>query len=116
MIALTDYQLATVMAAATGLSPEKRSLLLERVAAHLQLHGRRAGRRFGDTDVEIAVRAARGAARAGAISRLSNTAFVVREPARMKCGFHAAVANHIPLQRSVVKVDRKVATHWHSHS
>jgi hypothetical protein len=46
------------MAAATGLSPEKRTLLLERVAAHLQLHGRRAGRRFGDTDVEAAVRMA----------------------------------------------------------
>jgi hypothetical protein len=57
MLALTDYQLATVMAAATGLSPEKRSVLLERVAAHLLLYGRRAGRRFGDADVEIAVKA-----------------------------------------------------------
>jgi hypothetical protein len=58
MLALTDYQLATVMAAATGLSPEKRSVLLERVAAHLQLYGRRAGRRVGDADVALAVRVA----------------------------------------------------------
>jgi hypothetical protein len=58
MIALTDWQLSVVMAAAAGLSPEKRSVLLERVAAHLQLYGRRAGRRFGDADVEVAVRMA----------------------------------------------------------
>jgi hypothetical protein len=55
-LSLTDYQLATVMAAATGLSPETRTILLERVAAYLQLYGRRSGRRFGDADVEIAVR------------------------------------------------------------
>jgi hypothetical protein len=58
MIALTDYQLATVMAAAAGLSPEKRSVLLERVSAFLLLRGRRAGRRFDDADVALAVRTA----------------------------------------------------------
>jgi hypothetical protein len=67
MLALTDWQLSVVMAAAVGLSPEKRSLLLERVAAHLQLHGRRAGRRFDDADVENAVRSSlQGLARSSA--------------------------------------------------
>jgi hypothetical protein len=64
MIALSDQQLEIVMTAATPLPPEKRALLLERVAAHLRLHGRRGGRGFGDVDVELAVQAAlRGLAR-----------------------------------------------------
>jgi hypothetical protein len=58
MIALSDRQLEIVMAAATPLPPEKRSLLLERVAAHLQLYGRRGGRGFGDVDVGLAISAA----------------------------------------------------------
>jgi hypothetical protein len=58
MISLTDRQLEAVMTAATALPVEKRGTLLERIAAHLSLHGRRAGRRFGDVDVEIAVRTA----------------------------------------------------------
>ncbi len=58
MIALTDKQLEIVMTAATPLPPEKRAILLERVAAHLQLHGRRAGRGFGDVDVGLAISAA----------------------------------------------------------
>jgi hypothetical protein len=42
-------------------------MLLERVAAHLQLYGRRAGRRFDDADVEIAVRSSlQGLARSAA--------------------------------------------------
>jgi hypothetical protein len=36
MIALTDQQLDMVVAAATPLPPEKRAILLKRVAAHLQ--------------------------------------------------------------------------------
>jgi hypothetical protein len=40
MIALTNHQLALVMTAAAGLSAEKRSVLLERVAARLALRGR----------------------------------------------------------------------------
>jgi hypothetical protein len=68
MIALTDKQLETVMSAAAGLSPEKRSVLLERVAAHLQLYGRRGGRGFGDVDVELAIAAAsRGLVRPAAV-------------------------------------------------
>jgi len=39
MLALTDSQLQLVMAAAGGLSPEKRSLFLERIAARLRLRG-----------------------------------------------------------------------------
>jgi hypothetical protein len=58
MIALTDRQLETVMTAATPLPVEKRTVLLERIAAHLSLHGRRAGYRFGDADVALAVRMA----------------------------------------------------------
>jgi hypothetical protein len=70
MIALSDSQLSKVMAAATPLSPEKRSVLLERIAAHLQLYGRRGGRGFGDTDVELAVQAAlRGLARPAAVAQ-----------------------------------------------
>ena len=53
MIALTDHQLALVMTAASGLPPDKRSVLLERVAARLTLQGR-----FNDAGVEAAVRAA----------------------------------------------------------
>jgi hypothetical protein len=53
MIALTDHQLDMVMTAATPLPPEKRVILLERVAAHLQLYGRRGG--FGDVDVGLAI-------------------------------------------------------------
>jgi hypothetical protein len=55
-IALSDKQLSIIMVAATPLPPEKRALLLERIAAHLLLHGRRAGRRFDDAAVELAVR------------------------------------------------------------
>jgi hypothetical protein len=58
MIALTDKQFETVMTAASPLAPEKRSILLERVASHLCLYGRRRSRRFDDADVEIAVAAA----------------------------------------------------------
>jgi hypothetical protein len=57
VVALTDNQLSAIMAAASPLPPEKRSVLLERTAAHLQLYGRRSGRRFSDTDVACAVRA-----------------------------------------------------------
>jgi hypothetical protein len=53
MIALTDHQLGLVMTAATGLPADKRSVLLERVAARLRLRGR-----FDDADVEAAVRTA----------------------------------------------------------
>jgi hypothetical protein len=58
MIALPDRQLEIAMTAAAGLPPEKRAILLERVAAHLQLRGRRAGRGFGDVDVGLAIAAA----------------------------------------------------------
>jgi hypothetical protein len=44
-----------VMAAATPLPPEKRAVLLERVAAHLQLYGRRAGRGFGDAEQAVTI-------------------------------------------------------------
>jgi hypothetical protein len=54
MLALNDDQLQTVMLAARGLSPEKRSLLLERIAARLQLYGLR----FTDADFDAAVRLA----------------------------------------------------------
>jgi hypothetical protein len=53
MIALTDQRLDMVMAAATPLPPEKRAVLLERVAAHLQLYARRAGRGFGDAEQAV---------------------------------------------------------------
>jgi hypothetical protein len=52
MLALTE--LATVMTAARGLSPEKRSVFLERVAARLQLRGPR----FTAADLDDAVRTA----------------------------------------------------------
>ena len=54
MLALTDNQLAIVMTAAGGLSPEKRSVFLERVAGRLQLRGGR----FTDCDLDDSVRLA----------------------------------------------------------
>jgi hypothetical protein len=40
MLALTDSQLQIIMTAAAGcLSPEKRSLFIERIAARLRLRG-----------------------------------------------------------------------------
>jgi hypothetical protein len=39
MLALSDVQLVIVMDAAADLSPEKRAVFLERVAARLQLRG-----------------------------------------------------------------------------
>jgi hypothetical protein len=53
MLALSDSQLQIVITAAS-LPPEKRSVLLERVAARQPLHGAR----FTDTDLEVVVRAA----------------------------------------------------------
>jgi hypothetical protein len=54
MISLSDRQLATVMAAASSLDPEKRSTYLERVAAILHVrHGR-----FVDSDVTTAAQTA----------------------------------------------------------
>ena len=50
MIALTDRQLELDMAAAAELPVEKRSLLLERIAARLRLVG------FDDRDLALAVR------------------------------------------------------------
>ena len=46
MIALTDFQLKTLMAAAAGIAPERRQMFLERVAAMLNVR-----RRFDDRDV-----------------------------------------------------------------
>jgi hypothetical protein len=54
MISLTDKQLDVVMAAATDLTPEKRDVLLQRIAAHLERRGR-----FNDDDVAAAVKQAR---------------------------------------------------------
>jgi len=55
MLALTDSQLQIVMAAAAGcLSPEKRSLFLERVAARLRLRGANSA----DADFECVVQLA----------------------------------------------------------
>jgi hypothetical protein len=48
VLALTDSQLQIVMTAASGLSPEKRTLFLERVAARLSLRGRFTERDFGE--------------------------------------------------------------------
>jgi hypothetical protein len=50
-VALSDGQLRMVMVAARPLEPEKRSLLLERIAARLDLNGA-----FTDNDVEAAIR------------------------------------------------------------
>ena len=55
MLALNDKQLELVMTAARGLEPgEKRSLFLERVAAKLELRGRR----FSDVEFETTIRLA----------------------------------------------------------
>jgi hypothetical protein len=54
MLALSDSQLQIVMAAAGGLSPEKRSVLLERIAARLRLYGANAV----DADFERVVQSA----------------------------------------------------------
>jgi hypothetical protein len=51
MLSLNDRQLQTVMTAASGLPPEKRSVFLERLAARWELHGRR----FADADLDRAV-------------------------------------------------------------
>jgi hypothetical protein len=40
VISLTDDQLAAILIAAAALPPEKRTLFIERVAAHLKLRGR----------------------------------------------------------------------------
>jgi L-aminopeptidase/D-esterase-like protein len=53
--ALSDAQLHLVMAAAQLLPFEKRAVVLERVAGHLQLI---AARHFSDAEVERAIRAA----------------------------------------------------------
>jgi len=50
-LALSDSQLAIVMAAAGGLPPVKRTVFLERIAAHLACV-----RRPGDANVELAAR------------------------------------------------------------
>jgi hypothetical protein len=52
MIALTDTQLRIVMTAAQPLSPDKRGVLLERIAGHLQQLGYR---HVQDADVERAI-------------------------------------------------------------
>jgi hypothetical protein len=52
VIALTDRQLELVMTVAAELPVEKRSLLLERIAARLRL----VGPRFNDRDLALAVR------------------------------------------------------------
>jgi len=54
MFALSDDQLALVMTAAGGLEVEKRSVLLERVAARLRLRGPH----FTDADLDRAMRSA----------------------------------------------------------
>jgi len=48
MLALDNDQLATIMMAESSLPPEKRSVFLERIAARLQLRGRR----FTDADLD----------------------------------------------------------------
>jgi hypothetical protein len=53
MLALTDTQLRIAMTAASGLSPEKRSIFLERIAARLNLRGH-----FTDRDFDEAVQSA----------------------------------------------------------
>jgi hypothetical protein len=54
MFALSDDQLALIMTAAGGLPVEKRSVLLERVAARLRLRGPH----FTDADLGAAIQAA----------------------------------------------------------
>jgi hypothetical protein len=53
MISLSDAQLQTVMAAASGLPPEKRGTFLQRIAATLVRH-----HWFTDADVVDATRSA----------------------------------------------------------
>ena len=53
LVSLSDKQLSIVTDAAANLSPEKRVLLLERIAARLRLIGR-----FDDRDLEAAVQVA----------------------------------------------------------
>lgn len=52
-LGLTSNQLATVMAVAGGLPVEKRTILLQRIAARLRLLDR-----FDDGDVDTALRLA----------------------------------------------------------
>ena len=54
MLALDNDQLAIIMMAESSLPPEKRSVFLERIAARLQLRGRR----FTDADLDNAIRIA----------------------------------------------------------
>ena len=54
MFALSDDQLALVMTAAGGLEVEKRSVLLERVAARLRLRGSH----FTDADLGAEIQTA----------------------------------------------------------
>jgi hypothetical protein len=54
-ISLSDRQLETVLAAAGPLPPDKRTLLLERIGAMLNLRGRG---HFNDADVDAAIRRA----------------------------------------------------------
>jgi hypothetical protein len=53
-LGLSDAQLTAVMTAAGGLEVEKRSILLERVAARLRLRGPH----FTDADLGVAIQAA----------------------------------------------------------
>jgi hypothetical protein len=50
-VSLSSHQLGLIMQAATGLPPDKRSVLLERVAARLALCGR-----FNDADADVEAR------------------------------------------------------------
>jgi hypothetical protein len=60
MLSLTDGQLKTVMSAAADLPQEKRGLLLRRIAAMINMRGRR----FTDDDlIEITKLARTGLAR-----------------------------------------------------
>jgi hypothetical protein len=57
VVALTDRQLTAITTAAARLEePEKRSLLLQRVASHLRLFGRHCGGCYSDADIELALR------------------------------------------------------------
>ena len=53
MISLSDSQLETIMTAAAGIDPERRTVFLERCAAMLKLRGR-----FTDGDVADVARLA----------------------------------------------------------
>jgi hypothetical protein len=54
MISLSDRQLQTVMTAPAGMTPEKRSMFLERVGAMLVMRGS-----FTDSDLAEVVKLAR---------------------------------------------------------